>query len=151
MKKLSFLLPILMVLFSCNLFIGDEIGRLQFNCNNKSGEEMLEFKSDLQKGEKIAFWTEAEMEYGSDPIIYFDVEIAWDEENLEEFELDIFDVNPTVKELKTSNGNKTKHRYNGKMMSFEVPENAEYTFFVTLHYPTNNNVKLKKVDFVFRK
>ena len=151
MKKLSFLLPVIMILFSCNLFIGDEIGRLCFECNDKTGTETIEYSVDLKKGDKILFWTETEMEYGPKPIIYYRVEIMWADNNFKEFEFDIFYVNPTVKELKTSIGNKTKHRFNGKMGSFEIPDDAKYTFKVTLCYPTCDDLNLKKADFVLRK
>lgn len=150
MKKLSYLLPIMLILFSCNLFIGDEILRLQFNCNDTAGMENIEYQISLQKGDKIAFWTETEMEYSRNPDIFYDVEISWGEEGLKEFELDIFDVNPTVKELKTSNGRKTKHRFNGKMETFVIPEDGDYNFNVTIYYPVNSDFLLKKADFVIR-
>lgn len=150
MKKLSYLLPIMLILVSCNLFIGDEILRLQFNCNDAAGMENIEYQISLLKGDKIAFWTETEMEYGSKPDVFYDVEITWSEDSVKNFELGIFDVNPTVKELKTSNGTKTKHRYNGKLAEFIIPEDGDYNFNVTLYYPVDSDFLLKKADFVIR-
>jgi hypothetical protein len=150
MKKLSCLLPIILVLFSCSLFVGDEILRLQFNCNDTAGMENIEYKISLLKGDKIAFWTETEMEYGSNPDVFYDVEITWKEDGLKEFELDIFDVNPIVKELEISKGKITKHRFNGKMETFVIPEDGDYKFNVTIYYPVDSDFLLKKADFVIR-
>jgi hypothetical protein len=151
MKKLSCLLPIILIIASCSVFTGDEIGRLCFECNNKTGTETIEYSIELKKADKISFWTETEMEYGPEPVIYYRVEIMWAENDFKEFEFDIFDVNPTMNKVKTSNGSKTKNRFNGKMGSFDVPVDAKYTFKVTLCYPTSDDLNFKKADFVLRK
>ncbi len=143
------ILPLL--LFSCNFFTGDEVGRLKIN--QLSTEDNLiisETSIDFEKGDQVKIWTDMDLEYDGNIELRHFLEIYLEDEKIKEIEIDPFDKNVTIKESKMSINGNTKWSFSGKSQEITFDKNGKYTFKAFLMAGINDDIIIKQADLVFK-
>lgn len=138
-------------LMSCDALTGKEIARATFT--NVSTPEKLEYKSTLiklEKGEKIWFWTEMNLEYDGSLKLEFLVQFA-KTMGLPSIRLNPLQKDISINETKMVVGNHVSWSFSGRIGSFEAPVAANYDMGTLLLSSDNPTLKLKKAVLVFKK
>jgi hypothetical protein len=151
MKKILIGLSFLVFLIGCDALTGEEIGRLPINQTSNNELIIKETTLELKKDEKVSFWTETDIEFEDEIALVYTVEIWKDTVKQGGFQLDALKTNPTMMEVKTSFGNKTKWSYTGKMDFLRIEQNGTYTFKAVLNSSDNQTLKINKAELVLKK
>ena len=152
MRKLFPLFIIILISFSCSTLTGEEVGRLKIN--ELSPENHLVIKEatlDLKKGDEIGIWSDIDIEYENDIALRFRIGVNKDGQQHGRFEIDPFEKNITIGELKTSVLGKTDWRFMGKNTKIKIDEDGEYTFKGLLVASDNPSLKITKAEIVLKK
>lgn len=153
MKKTLFLLSLSIFFVSCSMITGEEIGRLKINKLSTSEENLFEDETtiDLKKDEEIAFWSEMDIEYSNDIQLLFRLRVYKNDEPYGILEIDPFQKNMTLNEVKTSINNDTEWSFTGKNNTLTIKEDGKYTFKGILKGSKNNTLKINKAELVLKK
>lgn len=142
-----------MLLTGCNALTGEEVGRLQINQVSTDKDNLIfkEISLDLKKDEKIAIWSDMDVEYEGDVALRFRLEILKDGENLGGLEIDPTDKNITIGEIKTSLGGKTDWSFSGKNSEIKIEDDGNYTFKGILIASENSSLNVNKAEIILKK
>jgi hypothetical protein len=154
MKKPQLLLIIAVALLTgCEAITGKEIARLSINQISKDTNNLIikDTSLVLKKDEKIAFWSDIDVEYEGSASFRFKIEILKNNQNVGLLTIDPTKKNITIGEIKTSLNNKTKWSFTGKNSEFTIPEDATYTFKALFIASDNSTLKVKKAEIVLKK
>ncbi len=137
---------------NCDALIGEEVARLPINKISTSDEDLTLKKAslDLVAGEKIAFWSEMDMEYEGEIELRFRVEIIKDGEYYSNLEIDPTDKNITLGEFKAKVMDKTDWSFTGKNSEITFQESGNYTFSAFLAASENETLVLTKAELVIK-
>lgn len=155
MKKLLSILTLTLsftLLTGCGL-TGEEIARLSINEISSDNENLIikEVMLNLKKDEKIAIWSEMDIEYEGDISLLFRIEILKNGEEFGGLEIDPTDKNMTIGEMRTSFNGKTDWSFTGKNSSIKIEEDGDYTFKAILVASENPTLKVTKAELVLKK
>lgn len=139
------------MLYSCDALMGEEIGRMSVNATSNTELVEREISLSLQRGDKISFWVDMDMEYEGDLQMACIVEIWKDSTLLGSVEMDALKTNPTVMEIKTSFGSQTSWEYSGKMNFMSVEEPGKYTLKGSFYSNEIPSLNLIKAEIVLKK
>ncbi len=104
----------------------------------------------LVKGEKVAIWSEMNMEYEGDVLLLFKIEILKDGKEFKSIEFDPRDKNVSIKEVLIHKNGKTKWRFQGKNAKILIEEDGIYTFKGILVASENSSLILHKAELIFK-
>lgn len=154
-RTLSFLIvAFTSILFTaCSAITGEEVGRLPINQVSTDDDNLIikEISLDLKKDEKIAIWSDMDIEYEGKVALRFKMEILKNGENFGGLEIDPTDKNITIGEVKTSLMGKTDWRFSGKNSEIKIEEDGNYTFKGILVASENSTLKVTKAEIVLKK
>lgn len=133
--------------------MGDEIGRLPINSISTDEEHLVikETSIDLQKGDRIDFWSDMDFVSEGELALEFRVKMFKEGEELEMFSVFPFQGNLTVNEKKIEANGKTTWSFQKKNLSKEIKESGKYTFSAILVSNNNPQITLNKAELVIRK
>jgi hypothetical protein len=150
--KLSIIL-ILTILFSVSCsFYPEELGRLKIN--EVSTEDHLVLKEStipLDKGEKISFWSEMDIQYKGEIGLRFRIEILKDSSPYGGLEIDPLNKKVTIGEVKSENNGQVNWRFTGKNASLSIQEDGIYTFKGIFISSENPSLIVNKAEVVIKK
>ncbi len=154
-RTLSFLIvAFTSILFTaCSAITGEEVGRLPINQVSTDDDNLIikEISLDLKKDQKIAIWSDMDIEYEGKVALRFKMEILKNGENFGGLEIDPTDKNITIGEVKTSLMGKTDWRFSGKNSEIKIEEDGNYTFKGILVASENSTLKVTKAEIVLKK
>jgi hypothetical protein len=150
MKKIVLGIITSFLLVSCSMF-AEEIARIPFKQTSNTELNIKEITLELSKDDKIAIWTDTDIEYEGQLALVYTLELWQDSTNIGVIELNALETNPTLMEVKTSFGNKTSWSYQGKMNAITIDNDGTYTFKAILQSSDNKTLLLKKSDLVLKK
>lgn len=153
MYRILLLVPVLFFGFvGCDLVSGEEIARFPVN-RVSSAEDTAASEQSLQlkKGEEIAFWSEMEVEYQGEVELRFRVDIRKDGTDFDQLEVNPFEKNITIGEVKKEINGDVYWSFDGKNGEIEIPEDGEYTFVAWLEASDVSSLKVGKAELVLRK
>ncbi|NQX91369.1 MAG: hypothetical protein HRT74_04405 [Flavobacteriales bacterium] len=137
---------------SCGALFGEEVGRIPVNeISTNDSPIVKETSLDLKKGDKIAIWSEMDMEYEGFIGFRFKMEIYDKDELIDTFYFDPAEKNPSVGEVKSTFGQKTSWRFSGKNATYVAGRDGNLTFKASLESSENSTLDLKKAEVVLKK
>lgn len=141
------------LLSGCDALIGKEVARLSINQISTDGNDLIikEASLDLKKGEKIAIWSEMDIQYEGDVALRFKMNILKNGEYFVGLEIDPTDKNITIGEIKTSLMGKTDWEFTGKNAEVEIEEDGSYTFRGLLVASENPTLEVTSAIIVLKK
>lgn len=152
MKKIPFLLMLLISLVGCSAITGEEVARLPINeVSTENNLIVKEVSLDLKKDEEIAFWSDIDVEYEGEASLRFRVEVLKNGEDFGGFEIDPTDKSMTLGEVRTTIMGKTDWSFSGKNSEVKIEEDAKYTFKAILVSSDNPSLKIEKAELVIKK
>lgn len=152
MKKKTSLFLLSFCTFLLLQSCGEEIARLPINqISNEANQGAKEVTLELKQGEEIAFWSDMDLEWEGQIALIFHVHITKNGHNYKSLEINPFEKNVTVGEIKTSFGDKTSWSFSGKNSHIKIEEDANYTFRSYLIGSENPSLNLKKAELVLKK
>lgn len=154
MKTLKhiFITSLVLIAAACAALSAKEAGRLSFK--NPSGSIMPEWKKTdlhLKQGEILRFWADMDLVYDGAVDLSYRVKLVKGADTLVETDLNPFEKNVTVNEVKTTVMGKTSWRFSGQMHTLEIKESGTYRVLATFYSSLNNRMKLNKADLVLKK
>lgn len=152
-KSTLLLILLLNVFYSCSFITGEEITRLPINQISIDDNNIFSKKTslDLAKGEKIALWSDMDMEYAGEVQLLFKIRMSRNGENMGIIELDPTSKNLTIGELKSQINDNTSWSFSGKNTEITIEDDGNYTFEGILVASENPSLKINKAEVVFRK
>lgn len=156
MKRLLLLITVSLSLYllpGCNALTGEEVARISINQVSTDDDNLVvkETSLDLKKDDKIAIWSDMDIEYEGYITLRFRIEILEDGEKYSELEINPMDKNITVGETKTTLMGKTNWSFSGKNTNIKIEEDGIYTFKGILVSSENPSLKVNKAELVFKK
>ncbi len=152
LKKLIAVIVLPLFLINCSAITGEEIGRLEINNVSTGGTNIFddEITLDLKRDDKIAFWSDMDMEYEDDVKLRFRVKVFKNGTKISEFEIDPTNKNITLGELKSDIMGKTKWSFSGKNHELKIEEDGAYTIKGILIASKNPSLKITKAELVIK-
>ena len=153
MKTIFSLIVLFLLFSSCSALMGEEVGRIPVNKISEDEDHLVikEIELDLKKGQKLAIWSEIDLESEGDLALEFRLRIFHEQTELEMKSIFPFKGNITMNEKKTQLNDKLDWSFSKKNDTYVVPESGHYTFAAILVSNGNKNVKINKAELVFRK
>ena len=153
MYRILLLVPFLLLsVIGCDLVSGDEVARFPINrVSSGEGNGASEQSLQLQKGEQVAFWSEMELEYEGEVDLRFRVNIMKDGTDFDQLEVNPFEKNITIGEVKKEINGDVYWSFEGKNGEIEIPEDGKYTFHAWLEASDTSSLKVGKAELVLRK
>ncbi|MET4104939.1 hypothetical protein [Hymenobacter sp. UYP22] len=137
---------------ACDALLGKEIARLPVNQISTPQQEVAkETTVKLQKEDKVAIWSEMDMEYQGEAPLRFQVVVLKNGRPFNQLEFDPTQKNVSMNEVKTDLNGNISWSFSGKNTELTVPENADYTFKARLIAAPNPSLKLRKAELVLKK
>lgn len=154
MKTLKhfFIFSLAIIAGACAAISSKEIGRLSFT--RQSDDVKYDWKKtelSLKQGEILRLWTDMDLEYKGTTDLAYHIKIVKGEDTLVETDLNPFEKNITVGEVKTTAMGKTKWSFSGQMHTIDIKEDGNYMILASFSSGLNNSLKLMKADLVFKK
>jgi hypothetical protein len=137
---------------ACSKITGEEIARIKISEISREGA--IHWKSttvDLKADEKVYFWTDMNLEFEGPLAMRYQIQLIKDADTLGLIELDPFEKDITIGEIKTTLNDKTNWRYSGRMDFHQIKEAGKYTFRTRLVTSPNRSLQLKQADLVLKK
>lgn len=154
MKSLYPLLTLLILLLfsSCDAITGKEVARLAINEVSTDDDNLIvkETTLTLKKDDKLSIWSDMDIEYEGDVGLLFRIDIEKNGEQHGGFEINPFDKNITIGEVKTTINNKTKWRFSGKNITLTIEDDGDYTYKGILIASDNPSLIINKAALVFK-
>lgn len=139
-------------LSACDALFGKEVARLPINAVSTPEREVVkEAALPLQKGDKLALWSDLDVAYEGDAPLRFQVAVLKNGAPFRQLELDPTQKNVSVGEVKTYINDKVSWRFSGKNAELAIPENATYTFKARLVAAPNPTLRVSKAELVLKK
>lgn len=137
---------------ACDALLGKEIARLPINeLSTPQREVTKKVILKLQKEDKIALWSEMDMEYKGEAPLRFQVIVLKNGQPFNQLELDPTQKNVSLKEVKTDINGSVSWSFSGKNAELIIPENGTYTFRARLVAAPNPTLKLHKAELILKK
>ncbi|QCK13363.1 hypothetical protein [Mangrovivirga cuniculi] len=152
MKRYFLLLMIPFLFSSCEALTGKEIARLEIDkVSNENDLRIKKASVALNKGDEIGIWSDMDLAFEGTVQLRFGIKIYKNGEDYRQFEVDPFDKNITLGEVKKTINGDTDWSFFGKNTSIEIEENGNYTFEGVLIASENPTLKIKKANLVLKK
>lgn len=151
LKYLIFLLGAGMLLHACSDLNAKEIGRIPVNEYNPANLGYRSLHIQLKKGDKIALWSEMDMEYDGSVQMSLSVDMTLDDKPYQSLELNPFEKSITVNETKTISGKHTQWRFSGKNEEIEIKESGRYKFVAVLKTSFNPTLRMKQPQLILKR
>jgi len=145
------LISIVLLLQSCNL-TGKEVARIKVT--EPSTTENLKIESadvELKAGDDISFWAQMDMRYKKPAKMEFEVHIIKDGENIEKLYLNPLETNITMNAKEVTINNNTKQSFTGKMSSYLITKDGNYTIKTAFFTSENIQLQLLQADLIIKK
>ncbi|MDU0370212.1 hypothetical protein ACFPAF_07410 [Hymenobacter endophyticus] len=137
---------------ACDALLGKEIARLPVNQISTPQQEVAkEATVKLQKNDKVAIWSEMDMEYQGEAPLRFQVVVLKNGRPFHQLELDPTQKNVSMNEVKTDVNGSISWSFSGKNTELTIQENADYTFKARLIAAPNPTLQLRKAELVLKK
>lgn len=150
--KLFTLFSATILLASCSALTGEEVARLAINeVSTESNTVKKETQVAFKQGDEIVICSDIDVEYEGEVTLAFRLSIARDGEVLDVIEVDPTKKDMTLKEVKTSFGNKTSWSFQGRNAIFPVSNDGTYTFEAIFLSSENESLIVKKAELVIKK
>ncbi|WP_397362309.1 hypothetical protein [Olleya sp. R77988] len=150
-KKLIAVLILPLFLIGCGL-TGEEIARLDINKLSTNNNFIVkEAILDLKKGDKIAFWSDMDMEYAGKVDLRFRLKIFKKGTEMSQIDIDPTKKNITIGEVKTTLMGKTNWSFTGKNHQLKIEEDGTYGFKAVLISSKHPSLKINKAELVIKK
>lgn len=155
MKKISiYFVSILCVLLgSCssnnNHLSNEALAELNFDKLSYDIPYYKETTLNLERGQKIEFWSCLDIEFEGDIEMAYLVELWEKNKKIGGFELNALKTNPTLFKTEKQLGSKSVISFEGKMDFLNIDHSGNYTFKVIL-YCSNTEVKCKMAKLKFK-
>ncbi|CAN5489073.1 hypothetical protein BH10BAC1_BH10BAC1_13380 [soil metagenome] len=153
-QKYIHILPFLflLTLTACDALKSKEVARIPINqISNANAPDWKSTTIDLDKDDKLFFWTDMNIEYEGDLQLEYQVQIIKDTDTIGYVHLRPFEKNVTIGEVKTTFFNKTTWSFSGSIDFLKIKETGKYTFRSALFASKTDGVLLKKADLVLKK
>lgn len=145
---------VMSILFAgCSALTGEEVGRLPINQVSTDDDHLImkEVSLDLKKDDKVAIWSDMDLEYEGDVILRFKIEILNNGESIGGIEIDPTEKNITMGEVRTTLMGKTDWSFSGKNTEIKIEDDGNYTFKGILVASENPTLIVNKAEVVFKK
>lgn len=152
--KLTFpsvtLLAILTLVTACGI-TGEEVARMSFKNISTQDSLYIEYSTlELKAGDKVNLWTEMNLEYEGSLGLEYRLMVLKDSDTLGTLQLNPFERDISMGEVKTEFGNKTRWKFSGRMDRLDIEEDGSYEFKGILVSSENPTLQLKTAELVLK-
>ncbi len=154
MKKINVILitSVVIILAACSALSSKEIGRISFTKPlDDLKPEWKKIELSLKQGEILRFWTDMDLEYDGAVDMAYSIKLVKGTDTLVVTDLNPFEKNITMGEVKTTVMGKTKWSFSGQMHTLDIKEGGTYTLMAAFSSSLNTSLKLNKADLVLKK
>jgi len=153
--QIKLILVLLMVstllLQSCNL-TGKEVARIKLT--EPSTKENLKIEStniELKAGDEISFWAQMDMKYKKPANMEYEIHLLHNDKEIDVLYLNPLETNITLNAKEFTINNSTKQSFTGKMGSYIIRDDGNYTVQTALLTSANIQLELKQADLIIKK
>ncbi|MCX2744518.1 hypothetical protein OO013_11615 [Mangrovivirga sp. M17] len=152
MRRFLTMVLISVLITACNALTGNEIARLKIDkVSNENDLRVWKASVRLKKGDEIEVWSDMDLEFEGVVQLRFGVKIYKNDEEYRQLEIDPFDKNTTLGEVRKTINKGTEWSFFGKNTSLRIDEDGSYTFEGVLISSENPTLKINKADLVIKK
>ncbi len=149
--RLFAVLLIVLALPSCEALTGKEIGRLPVNALSTEDHSVVQHvELDLLQDSKLVFWSEMDLSYTQPLALRWQIRVLRDSTMVQGMELNPFDMNMTIGEVRSEINGNVNWRYTGRNGVFTTPEDGHYTVVARLIAPERSTITLRKAELVIK-